>query len=138
MVECDSSGYIIESVLLQYDEQGFLKLYIYFLKKNSSVKCNYKIYNKKLLVVIYYLKNWNIELRSIKKFVIITDYKNLEYFINLRKLNERQIKWLIFISWYNMELIYWPGKENQRVDVLSWREQDILLGNDTRIFGREL
>ena len=28
----------------------------YYLKKNTPVKSNYKIYNKELLVVIHYLK----------------------------------------------------------------------------------
>ena len=92
MVECDFFGYIIKGVFLQYDGQDFLKLYIYFLKKNSFVKYNYKIYNKELLIVIYYFKNWNTELRLIKKFMVITDYKNLEYFISPRKLNKRQMR----------------------------------------------
>ena len=98
VVECDSSGYTTRGVFLQYDGQGFLKSCVYFSKKNSPAECNYKIHDKELLAVICCFENWNAELRLIKKFIIITDHKNLEYFMSLRKLNERQIRWSIFMS----------------------------------------
>ena len=54
----------------------------YYLKKYTPVKSNYEIYNKELLVIMRYLEAWDTELRSIPKgFDIITDYKNIEYFI---------------------------------------------------------
>ena len=54
----------------------------YYLKKHTPVKSNYKIHNKELLVIMHYLKVWDAELRSISKgFDIITDYKNIKYFI---------------------------------------------------------
>ena len=37
-----------------------------------------------------------------------------------------------------MKLIYQLGKKNQKADVLSWKKQDALSGNNTRILGREL
>ena len=46
------------------------------------VKNNYEIYNRELLIIMRYLKVWDTELRSISKgFDIITDHKNIEYFI---------------------------------------------------------
>ena len=55
---------------------------VYYLKKHTPAESNYKIYNKELLVIIYYLEAWDMELRSISKgFDIITDHKNIEYFI---------------------------------------------------------
>ena len=54
----------------------------YYLKKYTPVKSNYKIRNKKLLAIIYYLEEWDTELQSISKgFDIITDHKNIKYFI---------------------------------------------------------
>ena len=73
----------------------------------------------------------------IKKFIIITDYKNLEYFINPRKLNKRQVRWSIFLSQYNIKMVYQSGKKNQKIDVLSQKEQDILLNNNIRIIKRK-
>ena len=55
---------------------------VYYLKKHTPAKSNYKIHNKELLAIIRYLKAWDAELRSISKgFDIITNYKNIEYFI---------------------------------------------------------
>ena len=54
---------------------------------------NYKIYNKKLLTIIYYLKKWRSELESsIKSIRIIIDYKNLKYFIIIKRLSARQAR----------------------------------------------
>ena len=54
----------------------------YYLKKYTPVKSNYKIHNKKLLIIMHYLEAWDTELQNIAKgFDIITDRKNIEYFI---------------------------------------------------------
>ena len=54
----------------------------YYSKKHIPVKSNYKIYNKELLVIIHCLEAWDTELRSIfKGFDIITDHKNIKYFM---------------------------------------------------------
>ena len=34
----------------------------YYSKKHTPAESNYKIYNKELLVIIYYLKVWDAEL----------------------------------------------------------------------------
>ena len=56
MLEYNLLGYVVEEVLLQYNNKKVLRSCAYFLKKNNAYKSNYKIYNKKLLVVIRYLK----------------------------------------------------------------------------------
>ena len=62
---------------------------VYFSKKYTPVKSNYEIHNKELLIIMRYLKVWDTELRSISKgFNIITDHKNIEYFIKKKCLNE--------------------------------------------------
>ena len=54
----------------------------YYLKKYTPIENNYEIYNKELQVIIHYLKVWDTELRSVLKgFNIITNYKNMKYFI---------------------------------------------------------
>ena len=61
----------------------------YYSKKNTPVKNNYEINNKELLVIIHCLEVWDTELRSIfKGFDIITDHKNIEYFIKKKQLNK--------------------------------------------------
>ena len=61
----------------------------YYSKKHIPAKSNYKICNKELLIIIRYLKVWDAKLRSISKgFDIITDHKNIKYFIKKQRLNE--------------------------------------------------
>jgi hypothetical protein len=60
----------------------------FFSKKNNPIEYNYKIYDKELLAIIQYLEEWDTELRGVDKFEILTNHKNLEYFIIVRKLTE--------------------------------------------------
>ena len=62
----------------------------YYSKKYTPAESNYEIHNKELLVIMRYLKVWDTELRSIfKGFDIITDHKNIKYFIKKQRLNKR-------------------------------------------------
>ena len=72
-----------------------------------------------------------------EKFTVITDHKNLEYFINPRKLNKRQVRWSTYMSQYNIEMVYQSRKDNQRANTLSQREQNVLSGKDKRIQKRK-
>ena len=54
----------------------------YYLKKYTPAESNYEIHNKELLIIMHYLKVWDTELQNIfKGFDIITNYKNIKYFI---------------------------------------------------------
>jgi hypothetical protein len=50
---------------------------------------NYDIYNKELLTTVKTLKEFRAELMSLKNMLILTDHKNLEYFITTKMLNSR-------------------------------------------------
>jgi hypothetical protein len=78
-----------------------------------------------LLAVIRCLEEWDSELRSVKSFKVITDHKNLEYFMKLKMLNERQMRWALLLGRYNLEILYRLGKQNVRADALLRREQDL-------------
>jgi hypothetical protein len=112
-------------VCSQYDENGVLRPCAYFSKKNTLAECNYEIHDKELLAIIRGLEEWDAELRSVEKFTVVTDHKNLEYFMKPRMLNERQVRWSLILGRYNMEILYRPGKQNIQADALSRREQDM-------------
>jgi transposase InsO family protein len=125
ILETDSSGWCVGGTLFQVDEQGLLRPCAFFSKKNSPAECNYEIYDKEMLAIIRCLEEWDAELRSVQSFQIRTDHKNLEYFMSVRKLTERQMRWSLILSRYNFTIIYLPGKDNVRADALSRREQDL-------------
>lgn len=131
VVETDSSGWAVGAVLSQYVE-GVLRPCAYFSKKNNPAECNYEIYDKEMLAVIKALEEWDTELRSVKSFTVITDHKNLEYFMSVRKLTERHMRWSLKLSNYNLKLVYRPGKQNAAADALSRRQQDLPKNADDR------
>lgn len=125
ILEADSSGWSVGGVLSQYDEKGELHPCAYFSKKNSPAECNYEIHDKELLAIIRCPEEWDAELRSVKDFTILTDHKNLEYFMKVRQLTERQVRWSLILSRYKFKLMFRPGKLAGKPDALSRREQDI-------------
>jgi hypothetical protein len=51
---------------------------VYFLKQLNLAECNYKIYNKELLAIIKYFKQWQPELKGTGfPIKVFSDYKNL-------------------------------------------------------------
>jgi len=65
----------------------------YLSKLLNETKQNYGIHNKEMLAVIRKLEVWRHLLEDAKfKFEVQTDYKNLEYFMKVKKLNWRQAR----------------------------------------------
>jgi len=58
------------------------RLVAFLSKSLNKIKRNYKIHDKKMLVIIRGLENWKHLLEGAKfKFEVWIDHKNLEYFI---------------------------------------------------------
>jgi hypothetical protein len=111
----------------------------FFSKKNNPAECNYEIHDKELLAIIRCLEEWDAELRGVDKFEILTDHKNLEYFTTVRKLTERQMRWSLILSRYKFQIRHIPGKDNERADALSRRDQDLPKdAKDNRLMDRHM
>ena len=83
---------------------------------------NYKIHDKEMLAVIRRLENWRHLLKSTKfKFKIWIDYKNLEYFMRVQKLNRKQVHWALYLSRFDFILKDVPGTKMEKTGVLSRR-----------------
>jgi len=52
ILEIDSFNYVNNEVLFQYDDEEVLHSIIFYSKNMSSAECNYKIYDKELLIII--------------------------------------------------------------------------------------
>jgi len=52
ILEIDSFDYVNDEVLFQYDDEDVLHLIVFYSKNMFSAECNYKIYDKKLLIII--------------------------------------------------------------------------------------
>ena len=57
ILKIDLFNYVNEKMLSQYDDKDILHSMTFYNKNMISTKCNYKIYDKKLLIIIKCLKH---------------------------------------------------------------------------------
>jgi len=55
------------------------------------------------------------------KFKIWSDHKNLEYFMDSEKLNQRQARWALYLSRFDFVLKHVSGSSMGRANSLSRR-----------------
>jgi len=92
-MEVDASDYTTEGVLSIEYEDGLWRLVAFLSKSLNETERNYKIHDKEMLAIIRGLENWRYLLEGAHfKFEICTNYKNLEYFMKMQKLNHRQVQ----------------------------------------------
>ena len=90
-MEVDALDYATGGVLSMECEDSKWRPVVFLSKSLNETERNYEIHNKEMLAVIRGLENWRHLLESVKfKFEVWTDYKNLEYFMKVQKLNQRQ------------------------------------------------
>jgi hypothetical protein len=58
-------------------------------------------------------------------FIVLSDHKNLQYFMTTRKLLEKQVRWSLTFSQFRFQLKFRAEKKAQRPNALSKKEQDI-------------
>jgi len=125
VLETDASDWASGGILSQYNDDGILQPVAYFSSKHSAQECNYEIYDKELLAIIKSLEEWRPELLGAQEPVeVITDHKNLEYFMTTKALNQRQVRWSEFLSQFNFRIVYRPGSRAVHPDALSRKSED--------------
>jgi hypothetical protein len=130
-LQTDASDFAIAGALHQWDDscKAFRPIG-FFSRKLTPAEVNYPIYDKEFLAIKASLENWRYLLIDTKMPVRIEcDHKNLSYFKETRSLSRRQARYLDFLSDYNMEIVYTPGKELVVADPLS-REENFTIGKD--------
>ena len=71
-------------------KNGLSRQVAFLSKSLNEIKRNYEIHDKEMLAIIRELENWRHLLEgACSKFKIWMDYKNLEYFMKVQKLNQR-------------------------------------------------
>jgi len=119
--ECDLKEKIIFS-LSQMRGDGKWHPVAFISKSLSPAERNYNICDKEMLAIIRALEQWRHYLEGAKYPVqVLTDHKNLEYFMTAQKLNRRQAQWSTYLSRFDLDLSYRPGKSSAKPDLLSRR-----------------
>ena len=107
ILETDSSDNISAGIFSQYGDDGLLHPIAFISCKHLSQKINYEIYDKKLLAIIKSFEEWCLMLEGAGLPVkILTDHRNLQYFMSTKQLSCRQAYWSAFFSRFNFVIQY--------------------------------
>jgi hypothetical protein len=121
-IECDTSKFAIGAVLTQLDSNGSRHPVAFLSKTFTTTERRYKIHDRELMAVITSLKEWRHYIQgSPFTTTILSDHKNLTYFRKAQKLNDRQGRWSLILSEYDIELVHTPGDKMIQSDALSRR-----------------
>ncbi|GKE30585.1 putative reverse transcriptase domain-containing protein, partial [Tanacetum coccineum] len=123
---CDASKKGLGTVLMQRE-----KVIAYASRQLKIHKKNYMTHDLELGAVVFALKIWRHYLYG-TKCTVFTDHKSLQHILNQKELNMWQRRWLEFLSDYDCEIRYYPGKANVVTDALSRKERDQPLRTEAR------
>jgi hypothetical protein len=94
----------------------------YHSRKFKPAEINYDIHDKEMLAIVVAFKEWEHMLKSVAgEITVYTDHKNLEYFATTKVLTRRQARWVEHLAEFNFKVVYRPGDNNTKADVLSRR-----------------
>lgn len=134
VLETDASDYVAAGVLSQWGRDGLLHPVAYFSSKHNPAECNYEIYDKELGAIVKAFELWRAELQGSKfPTQVLSDHKNLEYFMTTKNLSRRQARWSEYLSRFEFVIQYRPGKQGQKPDSLTRRSGDLPKEGDKRL-----
>ncbi len=129
ILKINSFNYVNDEVLFQYDDEEILYSIVFYSKNMSSTECNYKIYDKELLIIIQAFEHWWFKLKltdiSIKMFI---DHQALISLMKDKKLSKCQMHWVQKLVDFNFKIMYWFDKQNIKIDALT-HQADVVLRN---------
>ena len=132
VIEINALNYMFKNILSQYDENKILHSVAYFSKKHNSVECNYEIYDKKLMIIVYTFKKWWSKLEDfIYSVEMIMNHKNLEYFMSTKQLSCYQAYWSEFLFKFNYCIAYCFNKINDKLNALTCHSEDLFKERNT-------
>ena len=106
-METDTSNYVYSTVVSQKQPDGCHHPIRFMSKSMNPAEWNYGTPDKEALVIIKGLQNWRHWLEHTWLPVhILTNHKNLEYFVKPRILNHRQMCRLELLTHYNHKIHY--------------------------------
>ena len=119
ILEINASDYVKDEILSQYDDEKVLHSITFYSKSMILAECNYHIYDKKLLIIIWCFKHWRLELECIELLIqMFIDHQTLKTFMKNKQLTWRQVNYLNILFKFNFQIIFRSGKMNTKVNAL--------------------
>ena len=104
-LEADSSNFATGAVLSQLHDDGKWHPIGFISKSLNEAERNYEIYDKELLAIVRGLQEFRHLLEGAHHQVeILTNHRNLEYFMTAQSLNCRQARWSLFLSRFDIHI----------------------------------
>ena len=86
------------------------------------------------MAIVRCLEEWRSECEGSPHVIeILSDHRNLEYFMTTKLLSRRQARWSEFLSRFNFRITYRPGKAGGKPDALTRRSGDLPKEGDSRL-----
>ena len=113
-LKTDASNYVLIDIISQLqlanDQWHFVAFYS---KKMISTKRNYEIHDQKLLIIIMCFKHWKYYLKNNNELIeILINHNNLKNFMNVQILNDRQIRWIMRLIFFDFVIKHRFEKTN--------------------------
>ena len=122
ILHSDASAIGLGGSLGQLDNEGKFRIVSFYSKQFSATERNYSVSDREFLGIMNLIKKYEVYLVN-TEFLVITDHKALENLPNQADLNQRQIRWMEYLSGFNFKIQYLEGKFNYFADFLSRRSR---------------
>jgi hypothetical protein len=83
----------------------------FYSRKLIQAEYNYDVHDQELLAIVKSLEHWRHYLEG-EHFEVLTDHKNLKWFMETKVLNHRQVRAYLTLSRYNFVITHRPGSTN--------------------------
>ena len=90
----------------------------YFSKKLSGSEKHYRAFDKELYSIYLSMKNFEYLLEGCK-IILRTDHKPLLHVFTMKEPTKKQLRWISYISEFDIDIEHIKGKDNAMADMLS-------------------
>lgn len=103
---------------LQQNKDGRLRVVAYWSRAMTSAEARYPTHEREELAIVAALKKWR-HLLLLKENIIRTDHMPLVHIQHQKTLSDRQARWSLFLSDFDLRFEHITGKDNFVADTLS-------------------
>ncbi len=122
-IEINMFNYVVASILSQSDDEDQWHLIAFWFKMMINIKRNYETYDQKLLIIVAMFKHWWYYVKDNYHTVkVLTDHNNLKSFMNIQKLNKKQVRWIMRLLICNFEIAHKSEKTNSINALSRWSD----------------
>ncbi len=112
-IEINAFNYAVASILSQSDDEDQWHSITFWFRMMINVERNYETHDQKLLIIVAMFKHWWHYVKdSYHTVEVLTDHNNLKNFMNIQKLNERQVRWVMRLLICDFEIAHRSEKTN--------------------------